>query len=144
MSENLEIPSGVRPVDLADDHLEIFWWDDWDSSVKRTGRLLVELFALVLGLQPESGVQPRGIDVRWRTGGVLASCEYGDDRELAQRHIALLQHRLGTYSVERFIAALATDAASARHSGTFRTATLASGQPAPCPPWAPQPPEPAK
>lgn len=90
----LVAPAGISPHDLTDDHLELAWWNTGGSTAGRAGRLIAELLAVALGLRGEGGCQPKGVDLRWHGGTVLASFLYGDDTARARCHIAVLQCRL--------------------------------------------------
>ncbi|MFJ4152937.1 hypothetical protein ACIP10_35945 [Streptomyces galbus] len=105
----LVVPAGIGLHDPADDHLELVWWNTPGSAPARVGRLLAELLAVALGAQGDSGCQPEGVDLRWRSGAVLASFAYGGDAARARWHTGVLQRELATQTVARFVAAVARD-----------------------------------
>ncbi|MFD4554666.1 hypothetical protein ACFWP5_10160 [Streptomyces sp. NPDC058469] len=90
----------------AHEHFEVVWRTSSDGAWRRAGLVAWEVIGIAVGLRSADEVQPSGIDIRECDGPLVVRFAYGDDRELARRHSALVERRLWSCTVGEFLAFL--------------------------------------
>lgn len=94
------------PTAPAHEHFEVVWHTASGGAWRRAGRAAWEIIGIAVGLRSADEVQPTGIDIRACGGPLVVRFSYGDDRELARRHTALVERRLWHCTVGEFLAFL--------------------------------------
>ncbi|WP_406452223.1 hypothetical protein OH768_10125 [Streptomyces sp. NBC_01622] len=102
----------LDPGAPAHEYFEVVWRTSSDGAFKRAGLLAWEIIGIAVGLHSADEVQPIGIDIRVHQGPPVAGFAYGEDRELARRHTALVERRLWDSTVGEFLTFLRETAAA--------------------------------
>ena len=95
----------------AHEHFEVVWHTSSEGPFRRAGVLVWEIIGIAVGLRSADEVQPSAIEIRACDGPLVVRFAYGDDRELARRHSALVERRLWSCTVGEFLAFLRETAA---------------------------------
>ncbi|MFI5880036.1 hypothetical protein [Streptomyces sp. NPDC051554] len=95
----------------AHEHFEVVWHTSSDGAFRRASVLVWEIIGIAVGLRSADEVQPSAIEIRACEGPIVVRFAYGDDRELARRHSALVERRLWSCTVGEFLAFLRETAA---------------------------------
>ncbi|MCX4904814.1 hypothetical protein [Streptomyces sp. NBC_00878] len=123
----------LDPRAPAREHFEVVWRTSPGGALKKAGLLAREIFSITLGLHSANEVQPKGIDIRVQRGPLVAEFTYGDDRELARRHTALVENRLSACTVGEFLSFL-RETATTLSTRSGRVAHTSTADPGPTPP----------
>ncbi|UXX96202.1 hypothetical protein N7U49_38355 [Streptomyces sp. AD2-2] len=83
----------------AHEYFEVVWRTSSGGAWRRAGSAAWEVIGIAVGLRSADEVQPNAIEIRECDGPLVVRFAYGDDRELARRHAALVERRLWSRTV---------------------------------------------
>ncbi|MFD4871821.1 hypothetical protein ACFWOB_00405 [Streptomyces sp. NPDC058420] len=90
----------------AHEYFEVVWRTSSRGAWRRAGIAAWEVIGIAVGLRSADEVQPNAIEIRECEGPIVVRFAYGDDRELARRHSALVERRLWSCTVGEFLSFL--------------------------------------